>query len=369
VTQDGATRPAGQDVGYLINTAAGQAVIKSYGGSIYLSGSFLGRVKSADIGPTGGNIGANDGSQASYARHYYVGDAVKVTFRLGRSSVPYRFIVDGQYVDLTGTLTTAASPTGTDEYITLDFTSAGGRAVREIALEAQADNRIVGVYVAATETIREAPVQDGFTSVLLGDSYVYGSVATALGDGFGAVMADWLGIRKHTNSGSGGTGWVNDSGVNFKFHERIANGDLALGGTPDLIVLMGSYNDRDDDSATMVANVLTGLASARAQYPQALIIMLGMFPANTGPSADITSREAALAGAVAAFNDYWTRFIPVSTRVGGALISGTGRVGTTTGIGNSDIYTSSDQVHPPTAGHAFIGRFCAEAILNAFAAD
>lgn len=369
ITQDGTTRPAGQDNNYLINISAGAAVLKSYGGSVYTSGSFTGRVKSAVIGTTGGNIGANDGSQASYSRKYFIADAAKVTLRVSRSFAPYRFLVDGQYVDLTGTLTTATSPTSTNEYITLDFSAVGGRAVREIAVESQADNAFIGVYVGSTETVREPSSPDHLTSCLLGDSYVYGTGAAALGDGFGAVMADWLGIHAHTNSASGGTGWANAVGGLYTFNQRIANGDLALGGTPDLIVLASSYNDRSQSTTIVNANALAGLQSARSLYPDALVAVLGTFPANSGPSAATIATENAVFAAVTQFDDYWTRFIAVSMRTNGMLISGTGTVSAPTGTGNSDLYTGADATHPTAAGHAFIGRFCAEQILTAFSED
>jgi lysophospholipase L1-like esterase len=367
VTADGAVLPASQTNAYLLNTSAGQAAMRTYGGSPYLQGSLLGRVKSAVIGTSGGNIGANDGSQASYSRRYFLADAAKVTLRVKRSALSYRFLVDGRYVDLAGTLTVSASPTSTDEYISLDFASSGGRMLREICVETQGDNSFWGIHVGATETVREPEQADDLVSCLLGDSYVHGTGAAVLGDGFGAVMADWLGGRAHSNSGSGGTGWVNNgAGSSYTFNQRIENGDLALGGTPGLIVLMGSYNDRNLPVEAVTANVLAGLRKARALYPDALIAVFGVFPGASGPSAAIIATETAVSNAVTVFGDFWTRFIAISTRPGGNLITGTGRSEAPTGIGNSDLYTSADQIHPSPAGHAFIGRFAARAILSAF---
>jgi lysophospholipase L1-like esterase len=368
ITQDGTTLPSGQTTSYLLNTAAGAAVLKSYGGSVYTSGSVIGRVKSAVIGTTGGNIGLNDGAQASYGRKYFVADASKITLRLKRSGLPYRFLINGQYLDMTGTLTANSNPTSIDEFISLDFTLVGGRVTREIAVESQGDNGLLGVYVGPTETVREAPTSDSLTSCLLGDSYVYGSDATALGDGFGAVMADWLGIRAHTNSASGGTGWAT-TGSPYTFAQRIANGDLALGGLPKIIVLMGSYNDIGASVTAITANALAGLNTARALYPDAIIPVLGVFPGKTGPNSAAIAAENAVLAAVTQFSDYWTRFIPISTRLTGPLISGTGTIAALTGSGNSDIYTNASGIHPPTSGHVFIGRFCADAILSTFASD
>jgi phospholipase/lecithinase/hemolysin len=37
-------------------------------------------------------------------------------------------------------------------------------------------------------------------------------------------------------------------------------------------------------------------------------------------------------------------------------ITGTGRVGATTGTGNADTYIGSDATHPTDAGHAYLAR-------------
>jgi len=49
--------------------------------------------------------------------------------------------------------------------------------------------------------------------------------------------------------------------------------------------------------------------------------------------------------------------------VGPALWSGTGRVGATTGAGNSDLYVSTDGVHPSQAGHNAIGTAAGRLLL------
>jgi lysophospholipase L1-like esterase len=52
-------------------------------------------------------------------------------------------------------------------------------------------------------------------------------------------------------------------------------------------------------------------------------------------------------------------------QVGHCLWTGTGRVGSTTGAGNCDVYVSSDGTHPTSAGHDAIGRALAEQIAAA----
>lgn len=359
VTADGTTLPAGQTNAYTL--AAKPTTFRAVGGSMYPSGSHAGKVRSAVIAATGGNLSVNDGSQGSCWRLPLLVDAAKVSFRVKPTTAAFRFLVDGQYVSTAGTNTIATS--GSDEYISLDF---GSRALRRVTLEGQQNCAFVGVYVGSTEKVYAAPAADGPTAVLLGDSYAYGSTAAALGDSFGRVMADWLGIEAMTCSGSGGTGWATGSSA-YRFDQRITNGDLSLGGAPDVICLMASYNDRANSTATITANTLAGLQAARAAHPNALILVFGCFPGATGPSTGITDAENAVFAAVDSFGDAKTAKIPVSTITAGALITGTGKVGTTTGSGNSDIYTDTDGVHPPTAGHAFIGKWAAQQVLAAAA--
>lgn len=334
------------------------------GGQISVSN---GRVKSAVIATTGGNLGTNDGAYGTYSRVGFWLDDITFAARVYPTSERYRLIVDGQYADATGVLTSQSTGV-VHEYLQWTFAT---RAMRYIEIEMQKTCGFIGLYRGATGFNWKPPAAERFRSVLLLDSYAEGAGATALGDGLGAVMADYLGTR-HSNSGSPGTGWAN-TGATYRFHERIANGDLSLGGTPDVIATGGSYNDRGRtgfDGTPVQANCLTGLQSARALHPGVPIIVFGVWPARSGPgqigntSADIITPENAVQAAVAAFADPLTRFISVSTI---PVISGTGRVGATTGTGNSDLYTSSDDIHPPTAGHAFIGKWMADKVADALA--
>lgn len=52
-------------------------------------------------------------------------------------------------------------------------------------------------------------------------------------------------------------------------------------------------------------------------------------------------------------------------QVGGSLLTGTGRVGATTGTGNCDLYVSTDGTHPSVAGHYAFGRALAHRIATA----
>jgi lysophospholipase L1-like esterase len=367
VTANGTSAPAGQTTSYLRNALS--TFFRESGGT-YSGGSIL-KYKSAVIWTSGGNFGDSAGGQVNWWRVRFIADANMVTFRVSGTTLRYRFIVDGQYVDTTGSLTTNTSGNGS-EYISLDFTSAGGRAVREIILEGQPGCGFLGVYVGATERCFQAP-EAPFCTVSLGDSYVYGTNATALGDGMDAHMADRLGWNNHMNSGSGGTGWVLGSSA-YTFLQRIQNGDLALNGTPNLICLQGSGNDKNSSGATVTANVTTALQLIRLTYPLAPVLVFGVWPASnfSGGTLSVTANEAAVQAGVTGYGtDPMVQFIPINGAVGGAPLSGSGFVGGTTGSGNADV-DMFDTTHPNSVGGAAFGRWKADqayrALLNIAAA-
>ncbi len=355
VTAEGTTNPAGLTKAYLYPSNTDKFAVS--GGQFAEVTSGLYRLRAAVIAETGGNLAMNDGSQGTYGRVRIMTDASKMSWRVGPTSAAYRFLVDGQYVSASGT-TTVNSGGATHEYISLDF---GSSAVREVTLEMQLACALVGAYVGPTESIW-APEDDRLNLVLLGDSMVYGTNTSLKGDAYGAVLADWLGVNGQ-NSGSGGTGWATPT--NYRFDERIDNGDLELGGSPDIIVLTASYNDRALSQATVTANALSGMLSARSQYPSVPIFVMGCLPGATGPSSQIVATEAAVKSAFDSFGDPFSAFVPISESTTAGWITGTGAVGSTTGTGNSDRYTDADTVHPNEDGHDYIGRQAAAAAVDA----
>lgn len=357
VTADGSSAPGGQTNGW--TRSSFPAMFRESGGLWYPSGS---KFKSAVIWTSGGNLGDGLGGQVNYWRFRCLPEANKVTFRLLGTTSAYRFIVDGQYVSLAGTVPAASSGT---QYISLDFTSVGGRAVREIAIEGQPGCGIVGVYVGVTEKVHEAP-EAPLCSAALGDSYDYGTNATALGDGLDAHMADRLGWNNHMNSGSGGTGWAT-GGAAYNFLQRIQNGDLALNGAPSVVSLMTSTNDKNSAAASVTANVAAALQLIRTAYPVAPILLFGGFNAASATGTlSMAANENAVQAGIASYNasDPMIQWIPVTNALPGAVLTGSGFVGGTTGTGNADA-NMFDTSHPNDAGTANFGRWKAEQAYRA----
>jgi lysophospholipase L1-like esterase len=359
---NGATLPAAvsSSNAYLISGTApiNKGIWSIIGGTPTYAGGGCYRIYSAVIWTTGGNAGGNDGKQISSWRASVMADCRYIAFKVGATTSGYRFLVDGKYVSTAGFVlgTTSGS---TAQYILLDF---GSRAIRNITLEGQGTCGIGGAYVEATGKLWPAASNDWVYATMLGDSYVYGSAATALGDGVSPTLGDWLGMQMHA-SGSGGTGWAT-TGSAYRFDQRIANGDIAIGGvTPDVIFFMASVNDRTLSTATVTTNALAGLRSARAQYPNTPIVVFGC--AGASYVTTVTANEAAVQSAVTQFGDPLCAFVPFSTDTNGAWVTGTGTVAAPANNGNSDWVTSSDGTHPTDEGCGYIGRRYAQGALAA----
>ncbi|MET1755144.1 SGNH/GDSL hydrolase family protein [Novosphingobium sp. RD2P27] len=276
---------------------------------------------------SGGRIsaGVQDGvpnQLNSYARWEVMADSRYFTARLGPTSVPYRFIVDGRYVSLSGTV--LETTTGnTDQYLTLDF---GSRAVRRIVVEAMRTGRLAGGAVEDGAALWPVDASDVPHTVFLGDSYVFGSGPDLTADGVAVQMADRMGLALQA-SGSGGTGWNQSASHVYRFDQRIDNGDLGLAyHSPEVIFLHASVNDAyaGQDNAIVKTNALAGLRSARAQFPGVPIIVFGCIAAPNRSESFIAAAEASVAQAVAAFADPLCRFVPINGDPQGRWISGSG---------------------------------------------
>jgi len=353
VTDDGTSAPVAQTNGYLVST---------YPTLFQMSGSYVSSqsvIKTAKIAATGGNTGLNDGGYCSASRIRFLVEDKKVTLRLAGSSRAYRILIDGQYLDTTGLVPGATSGT---RYFSYEFST---RNIREFIVETQLNQAFVGVYVSATGKVHRA-ADPSIRSVALGDSWMVGTAATHLADGIDYVCADWMGWQSHVQSGAASTGFVNtNSGYNFL--DRVNNGDLSIGGTPDVILMRASLNDKNQSAANVTSNCLAALKAARDQFPNALIIQMGAYPVAgaNGGTLSSTQNEAAVKSAFDSFLDPFSVFVPIINAVPGAPISGTGNPSATTGVGNADyLMAAGDGSHLSSYGSSILGRWQAEAITT-----
>jgi len=258
----------------------------------------------------------------TYARWEVMADSRYFTARVGPTTMPYRFIVDGRYVSMAGTVP-GVTTGNTDQYLTLDF---GTRAVRRIAVEAIRTGRLAGGFVEDGAALWPVDVSEIPHAVFLGDSYVFGSGPDITADGVAVQMADRMGLALQA-SGSGGTGWNQTATGVHRFDQRIANGDLGMAyHRPEVIFLHASVNDAyaGQVAATLQANALAGLRAARRQYPGVPIVVFGCIAAPNRTAAQIATAEASVKAAVVAFADPLCRFVSVDGDPGGKWITGLG---------------------------------------------
>ena len=332
------------------DTIDARAPFAYYGGEPKVTfRSFL-RFPVAHIASTGGNT--EDGYSATAYRVGFNTDAPVVNVAvLGNSG--YRFIVDGRYVSQKNTSVT----TGGGQFIQLDFTNMGGARPRLIQLEGETSSGFLGVVVPASAKVwKPAPKP---RLLFVGDSYTLGAAVPNAADGYARVAGDFLGVPDTWMSGVGGTGYTATANGGYNFAQRVTDWTTK---NPDVVVFAGGLNDADDNA--LQPAVLSLLQTTRTALPNAIIMVLGVFPAATGPNDALLSKERKIAAAVRQFADPYTRFIPIATDPIGSWVTGTGRAGSPTGVGNSDVVTGTDGTHPSVYGYLYYGQRVATEITK-----
>jgi len=266
-------------------------------------------------------------------------DADAIAFYVLGSTLPYRFLVDDQYVDFVGTVPAATTGTGSN-YIVLTFAS---KTSRKITIELQQGQAVRRIMVKSGDTFAaQPPAAKGKRMIVAGDSITGSAIATHFGDGCALVAGDYLGMEVWP-SGVGSTGYVaTASGTRYKLAERL--GDINTTGPWDIVVVAMGINDIGLSGITEEANAC--FDSIRANNPAALVFVLGPWDA-AAPSPPVASYgtcKAAIQAAVASRPGFW--FIDAE------------------GVA----YTKADAVHPDTFGHATLGAWLNTEIRTLIAA-
>ncbi len=322
-------RPTGLTVEHAYKDGADLAYL---GGGDKPYSTIFRRAPEVTAAASGGNVG--DGQDSYSWRVTAICDAERVGIGVVGSTLPHRFIVDGQYVDTTGTVTETSS--GSNWY-ELDF---GTKASREVAIEFSFVGTFYGFAVAPGDTVT-APAA-AKRMIVLGDSLTAGTAATHPGDGFPNVAGDMLGIGDVWSSGVGGGGYVNtNGGTVYKLSEHLF--DCNDNGPWDLIVVALGANDLSHSAESVTAEASAALTDLRANNQTAQIIVVGSWDTNAplAPVANYAAINAGIqAGIPSGLGIYWLDPEGVE-------------------------YAKSDAVHGTTAGHATLGNWLAEQIKTA----
>lgn len=305
---------------------------------------------------------------AKVGRHWRVStllDGTQVSFRLdsdGKAGGGYRFLVDGRYVSMAGTV----SGSGADRWYTLRF---AGRSKRRITVEGYGALRFWSAAVPDSDTLLNPVTGVSPRIVVVGDSNQEASAQVLKGDGPVAMLGDYLGVEDIWASGVYGTGFMaTNGGANYNYGQRRADW---LGYAPQAVVWYMSNNDAYQGySITQVRDaMLVELAAARAALgPLVPLIVHGVITtmeqavaAGYGPA--LAAAETAAADAIAALNDPYAAFISTYNSGTTNPLTGTGP-----GTGNWDVYMNTALNHFTAAGNNAIALLGARRIAEVMGA-
>ena len=262
------------------------------------------------------------------------------------------------------TLTLSATPGGTTLALTTNGTSTSisKAATRRFRIEGDQATGMRGVHIPPSYTVWAPQDQNAITACVVGDSNVAQTGATCPNGGYAISMGKMLGWSDVREIAFGGTGWVNQGSVSSTFGDATRVADV-VAAAPDILVLGASTNDNASSAATITAAALAGFQAYRTALPNVPIIVMGVQPGSGGPAAATLTNEAAVKAAFVAWGDANAWFIDVSNDPQGSWIAGTGRVGATSGTGNSNIYiNNADTIHMTQAGNDYFAARGAAAI-------
>lgn len=239
----------------------------------------------------------------------------------------------------------------------------GSSKQRRFRIELDEWINFVGVDVLTPlYSVWKTPI-DSPRVLVAGDSYTAGVGASSALLGYAKQLQNLLGIPDIIPAGDGATGYgVFNNSVSPNTNKSLLArlGDTVTPYNPDLIIIPMGYNDASQArTATQIQ------ADATAVYngiftvlPTTRVIVIG--PWRTG-SVPTTAQSNAVKAAAQADARYGSRLFYVDT-IAENWQTGTGRVGATNSSGNSDIYITTDAIHPPDAGHTYLAQRVAEAV-------
>lgn len=268
---------------------------------------------------------------------------------------------------------------GGTKRLIVDYTAVAPRGERRWWVEVPAGVGIRSLSCPAGYTIKPAD-HPGLIGIVNMDSYgrtvsvtlpASSNIDTNFAPSETAIeqaMRD-LGIRHVLNMHEGGTGYaVNGTNGRLNVRDLIMANDMSSYDVSYAVFFAGG-NDIDGAISPAVAAARAGEAwrERARQHPRCLIHVHDVFPADEQGSATRHAMSAALLAEFKAWNYPLSHFDSPLTGysyapgVGewndGPLVTGSGRVGSTTGVGTSDIYTGIDSAHASPPGKALYRNY------------
>lgn len=287
----------------------------------------------------------------------FMTDAPEFAFFVPSNALGVRLLIDGRYYSMA-----PFDFSGTDTWVTVKFSTYGGRRMRRIEIEGNKALSYFGIVaVSANDQVVAPSVLDDVRAVFISDSLYAGS-------GYGPWMAGGtvprrvsklLGWSDPWNFSTGGTGYIaTNAGASYTYGQRITE---ALTVNPDVWVFMGSTNDIGQSSTAITAAALASYQAIRNGGSKAPIIVLGVWSKN---DAGVSATEAAIQAAVTAFADPLgkTFFIPIYADPVLPWVTGAWNNGSLSTSINATMMIAGDGTHPADVGTAYLSERTAAAI-------
>jgi GDSL-like Lipase/Acylhydrolase family len=248
-------------------------------------------------------------------------------------------------------------------YLKVSF---GSRAQRRIILECDFNIFLGALIRSKTDTISAPSEYANRTFAVMGDSFGRGSgilegetEPRASAQSYTYTLARLLGYTQTRNYSVPGTGFCNPAGAAGTYGERLPVPLAAY--KPNVLLLQGSTNDHTYAGSGVVKKAIEELvAAARVASPATTIVGCTPMPISNATRTENEVNAAECAEAFTALK------VPYADGFKLEWITGTGKVGATTGEGNSDYYSSAITAgHPSLAGHNYLALRLAQALAPA----
>lgn len=308
-----------------------------------------------DVAGAGRNMLDGSLTQAAYDREFWLDGSHVALMYSGFEGGDWQVHIDDQPVTFDPQKITASN----SYFLDIPFAAPGLHKIR--VTTARCD--IIQILMEKNDTVY--PAAKRFNLGILADSWGQGSTGYLAG-----AIPQWIaaetGFAVWRNC-QGGTGYhnVTVSGQDFTTYgspDRVA----ALAAQPlDALLVYGSFNDGDQEAATLEADATATYAAIKAVMPDLPIIVAGWQPYYNGDAAADAKSQGIKNAALAAANV--RGFIDWRGSVGDGTdkkwITGTGTIAEPTGVGTGDvmIYSAADP-HPNLRASKMIGRRMATAM-------
>jgi hypothetical protein len=251
-------------------------------------------------------------------------------------------------------------PTTYPGWLFMDFH--GVRQMRKISFYQTATSQysMAGVMIPADCQLSKGPPSQN-TVYIEGDSFSSGgnNAPYLEGELWGSVFARKAGFQQVIIGAVSGTGLIaSNSHSIYKYPEGTLVPDtyqnrsrIIISNSPSLVIQASDYNDSPYASNSIYAAETNWLGTIRSGLPSAPIIVFALCPNTSASGATQIAIGNAMSNAVVYMNDPNTLFVN-----GLPWFTGTGNVVSPVGLGNCNLYTSGDGIHPTDFGAEYIAN-------------